>query len=394
MSEAPHTVMGMRILHTSDWHIGRSFHGHATLDALRGVLEALVTQVRDHAVDVVIVAGDVFDSATPAAACYTLLTDTLVALREAGAHVVVTSGNHDAPARLGFQARLLRDGIHVLTDPLGLATPVTIDDEHGPVQLYGIPFLEPTMVRHLWDCVPLRTQAETLAHAMQLIRDDLESRGGRSIVISHCFAAGVEPTPHLERDIQQGGIDVVPLTVFDGVDYVALGHIHGRQSLSERVRYAGAPLHYSFGEGDKPRGSWLVELDAEGLASVEWLALPVPRRLVTLTGELDDLLTAASYEAHREDWVCAVLTDPTPQLEPMRRLQSRFPWCAKIQLDPQGRAEADAASYASRVRDAVSDSELVERFLTHVRAGQGASDREKALIEDAVRDARIAELTT
>ena len=383
----------MRILHTSDWHIGRSFHGHATLDALRGVLEALTAQVRERRVDVVIVAGDVFDSATPAAACYTLLTDTLVALRDTGARVVLTSGNHDSAARLGFQARLLRDGIHVLTDPTALATPVTIADEHGPVQLYGIPFLEPSLVRHLWEGVELRTQAQTLAHAMGLVRGDLAVRGGRSVVISHCFAAGVAPTPHLERDIQQGGIDVVPLSVFDGPDYVALGHIHGRQQLSERVRYAGAPLHYSFGEADKPRGSWLVELDASGLASAEWLGLPVPRRLATLRGSLEDVLSDAANEKHREDWVCAVLTDATPQLEPMRKLQARFPWCAKIQLDPQGRPDAEAATYSSRVRDAVTDSELVERFLAHVRAGQGASDREKALIEDAVTDARIAELT-
>ena len=384
----------MRILHTSDWHIGRSFHGHATLDALRGVLSALAEQVRENDVDVVIVAGDVFDSATPAASCYTLLTDTLVALRDTGAHVVVTSGNHDSAARLGFQARLLRDGIHVLTDPTALATPVTIADEHGPVQLYGIPFLEPSLVRHLWEGVELRTQAQTLAHAMNLVRADLAARGGRSVVISHCFAAGVEPTPHLERDIQQGGIDVVPLAVFDGVDYVALGHIHGRQQLSERVRYAGAPLHYSFGEAHKPRGSWLVEVDAAGFASAQWLGLPIPRRLVTLRGSLDEVLTDPANEKHREDWVCAVLTDATPQLEPMRKLQARFPWCAKIQLDPQGRPEGDGATYGSRVRDAVTDSELVERFLTHVRAGQGASDREKALIEDAVTDARVAELTS
>src|SRR6478736_5916468 len=104
--------VNMRILHTSDWHIGRSFHGHATLDALRGVLDALIAQVRENEVDLVIVAGDVFDSATPAAACYTLLTDTLVALRATGARVIVTSGNHDSAARLGFQARLLREGIH------------------------------------------------------------------------------------------------------------------------------------------------------------------------------------------------------------------------------------------------------------------------------------------
>ena len=394
MSEPPHTVGGMRILHTSDWHIGRSFHGHSTLEALRAVLETLVGQVREHDVDVVIVAGDVFDSATPAGSAYTLLTDTLVELRDAGARVVVTSGNHDSAARLGFQARLLRDGIHVLTDPPALDVPVTIDDGHGPVQVYGIPFLEPSLVRHLWQDVELRTQAQTLAHAMDLIRADLAARGGRSVVISHCFAAGVEPTPHLERDIQQGGIDVVPLAVFDGVDYVALGHIHGRQQLSARVRYAGAPLHYSFGEGDKPRGSWLVELDAEGLATVEWLGLPVPRRLVTLRGPLDELVADPAFEVHREDWVCAVLTDATPQIEPMRRLQSRFAWCAKIQLDPQGRLEAAGTSYGARVRDAVSDAELVDRFLTHVRAGQGASDREKALIEDAVTDARIAELTS
>ena len=136
----------MRILHTSDWHIGRSFHGHATLEALRGVLEALVAQVREHDVDVVIVAGDVFDSATPAPAC--LHAPHRHARRRCATparQVVVTSGNHDSAARLGFQARLLRDGIHVLTDPLALDTPVTIDDEHGPVHVYGIPFLEPSL---------------------------------------------------------------------------------------------------------------------------------------------------------------------------------------------------------------------------------------------------------
>ena len=115
----------MRILHTSDWHIGRTFHGHSTLAALADVLDALVVQVRENDVDVVIVAGDVFDSATPAASAYTLLDDALMALHETGATVIMTSGNHDSAARLGFHSRLLRDGIHVLTDPQTIATPVT-----------------------------------------------------------------------------------------------------------------------------------------------------------------------------------------------------------------------------------------------------------------------------
>ena len=383
----------MRILHTSDWHIGRSFHGHSTLEALRGVLEALTVQVREHQVDVVVLAGDVFDSATPAAGCFPLLTDTLAAIRAAGAQVVVTSGNHDSAARLGFQSRFLgMAGIHVLTDPLAVGTAIALDDEHGPVHFYGIPFLEPSLVRHLWPDADLRSQAQVMAHAMGLVRTDLAERGGRSVAIAHCFAADVEPTPGVEREIRQGTLDVVPLAAFDGPDYVALGHIHGRARLSERVRYAGAPLHYSFGEADKPRGSWLVQLDASGLSNVEWIELPVPRRLQTLRGTLDELLTDDSFEVHRDSWICAQLTDATPQLEPMRKLQTRFPWCAMIQPDPQGRPAPDGVSYAARRGAARTDPELIDAFLTHVRAGEGASEQEAALVSDVVTERRVSEV--
>lgn len=381
----------MRILHTSDWHIGRSFHGHSTLDALRGVLGALTEQVREHEVDVVVIAGDVFDSATPAAACYTLLTDVLRDLSAAGAQIVLTSGNHDNAARLGFMAPLLRDGIHVITDPASVGTPVTLTDVHGPVHFYGIPYLEPIIVRGIWPGSELRTQEQAIAHAMGLIGADRDQRGGRSVVVSHCFAAGVEASTGVEREIRQGSLDVVPLSSFDGPDYVALGHIHGRNRLAEHIRYSGAPLHYSFSEENKPRGSWLVDLDADGLASVAWLELPVPRHLVTLRGTLDELLTLPEYDRHVDSWVCAVLTDPTPQAEPMRRLQQRFPHCATIQPDPQGRAADDGLSYRARVQKAVSDVELIDTFLTHVRDGDGPTDGENRIIADVVAARRAAE---
>ncbi len=153
----------------------------------------------------------------------------------------------------------------------------------------------------------------------------------------------------------------MPLSAFDGPDYVALGHIHGRQRLSERVRYAGAPLHYSFGEADKPRGSWLVDLDAAGLASVEWLDLPVPRRLVTVRGPLDELLTDARFAGDEDAWVCAQYTDATPQLDPMRRLQSRFAFCATVMHTPEGVRGPDGLTYSRRVRAARSDAELDRR---------------------------------
>jgi exonuclease SbcD len=381
----------MRILHTSDWHIGRTFHGHPTLDALRGVLDALVAQVREHAVDVVIVAGDVFDSAAPSAACYPLLSQTLAALADTGARVVVTSGNHDSAARLGFQSALLREEITVVTDPTTIGTPVTLTDEHGPVHMYGIPYLEPAIVRHLWSGVELRSQAQTMAHALELVRADLAERGGRSIVAAHCFAAGVEATPGVEREIRQGGLDVVPLSAFDGPDYVALGHIHGRQQLSDRVRYAGAPLHYSFGEAGKPRGSWLVELGATGLSSVEWLELPVPRPLVTLRGRLDDLLDDERFDGHDEHWVRAEYTDATPQPDPMRRLQTRFPWCATVVHLPHETLPDDGAGYARRVRAARDDAEVIDAFLVHVREGEGASDAERSLIREVLDARAVAE---
>lgn len=375
----------MRILHTSDWHIGRTFHGHSTLDALAEVLGALVEEVRARAIDVVVVAGDVFDSATPSAACYPVLSTALSGLRAAGARVVITSGNHDSAARLGFMAEFTCDaGIHILTDPAAVGAPVVIDDEHGPVLFYGIPYLEPSIVRAQWPGVAMRTQAQALEHAMSLVRGDLAARPAvRSVAVSHCFAAGTAPSPGVERDIQSGGIDVVPLSTFDGPDYVALGHIHGRAVLSERIRYCGAPLFFSFSEQHKARGAWIVELDAAGLASVEWMALPVPRALVTLTGTLDELLEREEYERHTGEWVCAVLTDAVPPIDPMRKLQARFPWCATLMLKPPAR-ESDGRDYGQRVRAAASDLELVDAFLGHVRAGTGLSDAERDLIGDVL----------
>ncbi|MBS1674266.1 MAG: exonuclease SbcCD subunit D C-terminal domain-containing protein, partial [Actinobacteria bacterium] len=213
----------------------------------------------------------------------------------------------------------------------------------------------------------------------------------RSVVIAHCFAAGVDPTVGLEREIRQGGIDMVPVSVFDGVDYAALGHIHGRQVLTERVRYAGAPLHYSFGEQHKPRGSWLIDLAADGTVHAQWLDLPVPRRLVTLTGSFDEILSAENVGAHADDWVCAVYTDDLPQTEPMRRLREKYPFCALVQHEPAVTAQAIEPSYAQRLRTAVTDTDRIDAFLAHVRAGQGPTGPEQELIREVIDDRTLAE---
>jgi len=373
----------MKILHTSDWHIGRTFHTHQTLDHLRIVLDALVEIVREHQVDVVAVAGDIFDSATPSADSYALLSGTLQRLHATGARVVMTSGNHDSATRLGFQSEWAGlAGIHVVTGFDQYRTPITIDDEHGPVHFYGIPFLEPALVRHHYPDELLKTHEQVLGLAMRQVRADLAERGGRSVVLSHCFAAGVAASD-VERDISAGGLDLVPVSVFDGPDYVALGHIHGRARITDRVRYSGAPLHYSFAEADKPRGAWLVELDATGLAETQWVDLPVPRRLHVLTGELDALAHDEDFAAFEDDWVAAVLTDQVRPLDGMRTLQKRFPHCVALEHRPAITETAAESTYSDRVKHK-SDPEIVAGFLEFVRNGVGLTAFERELVAEVL----------
>ncbi|MCU1542400.1 MAG: exonuclease sbcCD subunit [Microbacteriaceae bacterium] len=385
----------MKILHTSDWHIGRTFHGHSTLEHLRLVLDALVGAVREHGVDVVVVAGDVFDSSMPSTECYAVLSTALREIRGAGAAVVMTSGNHDSATRLGFQSEWLGlAGIHIVTSHDQYLTPVTIADEFGPVDFYGIPYLEPSMFRHRHPERALRTHEQVLGFAMDGIRADAAARAGtgggrsrrRSVIVSHCFASDVSAKAEatdVERDITAGGVNLVPASVFDGPDYVALGHIHGRTTLTERVRYSGAPLHYSFGEAGKPRGGWLVELGGTGLETVEWVDLPIPRRLSVLTAPLDELLTSDDYAEYEGDWVCAILTDRVRPLDAMRRLQARFPHCATLEFRPDVEAQHADITYRQRI-EKKSDEQIVAGFLELVRNGVGPSDVERTLIAQVV----------
>lgn len=389
------SVESVKILHTSDWHIGRTFHQHSTADALASVLDALVALVRDHEVDVVVVAGDVFDSSTPSAAAVEELDRVLLSLRATGATVIVTSGNHDSPARLGAKAAFAREsGVHIITRPEDHATPVTVEDRHGPVHFYGIAYLEPALIRHRWPEQRLTNQATAVGFALDNIRADLAQRDGdRSVVLAHTFVSGAEgESCESERGITVGGVDRVPVPAFDGITYAALGHIHGRNTLAPHVRYSGAPLHLSFSEQDKPRGAWLVTLDAAGLGEVEWLDLPVPRPLATITGTLDELLSDAALARHEQHWVRAVLTDVSRPSDPMRRLQRRFAHCALLDFRPSrvhdGGAPADPRRLAT-----LTDQQVMAEFLAFVRNGEGPTDEEAAILDHLVSEVAGTEVS-
>ncbi|MGZ4531962.1 MAG: exonuclease SbcCD subunit D, partial [Mycobacteriaceae bacterium] len=355
----------MRILHTSDWHVGRTFHGVDLLADQERVLDAVAELVDAHGVDVVVLAGDVYDRAVPSAEAVGACTRALERIRAAGAVIVATSGNHDSAPRLGAAASFAAaGGLHLRTRIAELEHPVLLKDEHGAVAFYGLPFLEPDSARHALGEPGARTHVAVLGVAMDRVRADLARRSdARSVVLAHAFVVGGEATGS-ERSISVGGAETVPADVFDGVDYVALGHLHSPQTISERVRYSGSPLPYSFGERAQHKSVWLIDLDARGLAEVLRLDLPVVRRLSQLQGTLPELLSDSAHAHAEVDYVSAVLTDDVRPLDAMRQLQQRFVFAVHLEWRPPG--GQPELHYAERVRGR-SDAEVARSFLTDVR---------------------------
>lgn len=368
----------MRILHTSDWHLGRAFHGVDMLPHQATYLDHLLEVVDAEQVDLVVVAGDIYDRGLPPVNAVSLASSALGRLARSRAQVVISSGNHDSARRLGFASELIAHaGIHLCTDASGLDRPVIVEDAHGPVAVYGIPYLDPEVCKRTWSLTS-RSHEASLGEAMNRIRADLAARGNvRSVVLAHAFVAGGQPSDS-ERDISVGGVDRVPVSVFDGIDYVALGHLHGQQTLRENVRYSGSPLAYSFSEAKQHKGSWLIDLGENGVARATFIDAPVPRRLARLQGTLEDLLADPSLAQHEDAWVQATLTDAARPLHAMDRLRKRFPHALALSYLPA------QTSQSGRPRaQGITDQDLVLQFVEHARGTQ-ASETEATMVADAL----------
>ena len=364
----------MRLLHTSDWHLGRSLHRADLRDAQAGFIDHLVETVRAEKVDVVLVSGDVYDRAIPPLDAVQLCEQAFVRIRDAGARVVVISGNHDSARRLGFSSPLIdSSGVFLRTQVSGCATPIVIDG----VSFFAIPYLEPEAVRaELGDA---RGQVGVLTEALARVRAVAPPT---SVVLAHAWVAGGAACDS-ERELTVGGVSAVPPSLFDGFTYSALGHLHGPQVLREGLRYSGSPLAYSFSEAAHSKGTWLVEI-ADGLGAVEFVPAPVPRRLSSLRGNLDELLRSADLTAQEDDFLSVVLTDKARPDEAMARLSRRFPHVLVLSHEPDGVAH-EMGSYAATVSGR-TDLEIAGTFVEHVR-GTAASDGETALLVEALQAA-------
>jgi exonuclease SbcD len=375
----------MRFLHTSDWHLGRSLHRADLRAAQAAFLDHLVETARAERVDAVLVCGDVYDRAIPPLDAVAACEDALVRLRATGARVIVISGNHDSARRLGFSGALIEAaGVHLKTRPEELATPVLLEDEHGPVAVYGIPYLEPAVGLPGLEVAPgTRSHQAVLGEGIRRVRGDAVSRGlARTVVLAHAWVTGGQPSElsDSERDIRVGGAGDVPASLFDGLSYVALGHLHGQQVIADQVRYSGSPLPYSFSERHQRKGSWLVELGDGGKLAAEHVPAPVHRKLSAARGTIHDLLTSPAYEEYEDDFLAVTLTDTARPDAAMDRLRRRFPHVLTLEFKPDG-VVASGQSYGERVKGK-DDLGVAAEFIRHVR-NTGPADGERELLKTA-----------
>lgn len=378
----------MLVLHTSDWHLGRAFHGASLLDEQRRALSRVVEIAATEAVDVVVISGDIYDRAIPSTDAVDLLAEALGELRATGAVVVAITGNHDSPNRVGALDPLLRAGGVTLRGRFDPEAPVIVPATDGGPDLviHPIPYLEPlaapgTPRRGADDSAgrPRRvTQHDVVAHAMDAVRADLARRGPvRSVVVAHAFVAGAAPSAS-ERELSVGGVDRVPTSVFDGVGYAALGHLHQPQVLSERIAYSGSLLPYSFSE-THPCSVRLVEMGADGAVRSRIVEHGAERGVVTITGRLDELLVDPSKRGAEGCWVRAVLTDEVIPRHAIDRLRDRFPHTVVLEhRAPRRVAPADDV----RHQPEATDLDLALAFVSH-QLGRDVEPAEAALVRRA-----------
>lgn len=321
----------MKLIHLSDLHLGKRVNEMSMLEDQKEILKQILQIVEEEQPDGVMICGDVYDKTVPSGEAVTLLDDFLWQLAEQQVPVMMISGNHDSPERLAFGNRMMeQSGIHISSVYQGRVESVSLQDEFGEVTFWLLPFVKPAHVRRFF---PER-EIESYTDAVRVALEGVAlGDGKRNVLLTHQFVTGAATCE--SEELQVGGSDNVDASVFEGFDYVALGHIHGPQNIgSSGIRYCGTPLKYSFSEERHHKSVTVVELGEKGQRLLRLRPL-VPRRdLRTLRGSFAQVTARETYEtAHREDYLHVVLTDEEDVPEAVGKLRGIYPNLMKLSYD-------------------------------------------------------------
>jgi DNA repair protein SbcD/Mre11 len=378
--------MSLRVLHTSDWHLGRSLHEESLLGDQEWVLERVHEALAAERPDVLVLSGDVYDRAVPPADAVRLLDDFLTRAAALGIPVVATAGNHDSGERLSFGARLLEArGIHLRGGLERAAEPIEIP---GKGLVYALPFVDPEVVRGQEGDDEIRGHAAAMERVLVRVRAGAARRGLPAVLVAHAFVQGARETPDSERPLSVGGAAAIPAGALSGFDYVALGHLHAPQEVAPGVRYSGSLLKYSFSEAPHVKGLVLAEVE-RGAVRARLLPLGARRDVVRIQGTMEDLLARPDLARHERDLVEVTLEDPGYVFDAENRLQRRF--LHVLNVTRRDLAAGGEGTFARRVGGAGNDDhKLFASFFESV-TGSGPSPGEAEAFAEALAEVRRRE---
>ena len=365
----------MKFIHLSDLHLGKRVNECSMLEDQRYILGEILRIVDREAPDAVLIAGDVYDKSVPSAEAVALLDDFLVRLAGRDLQVLLISGNHDSPERLAFGGRLMAErGVHIAPVYDGRVAPVTLTDEYGPVRVYLLPFVKPSHVRRCFPDREVDTYTDALAAAIGAMGVDPALR---NVLVTHQFVTGAARCD--SEEVSVGGTDNVDVSVFAPFDYVALGHLHGPQTVGrETVRYCGTPLKYSFSEAGQHKSVTVVELGEKGTTAVRTVPLVPLRDLVELRGTYEEVTFRGFYEGTgwQRDYVHITLTDEEDVPNAVGKLRVIYPNLMKLDYDNR-RTRAGSSLEGAEEVERRSPLELLEEFYEK-QNGQPMGEEQRA----------------
>jgi exonuclease SbcD len=369
----------MRFLHTADWHLGRLLHKHHLTKDQAHVLDQFVEAAHTYAPDAVIVAGDIYDRAVPPSDAVEVLDRTLSRLVvDAELPVILIAGNHDSPDRLDFGSSILeRQGLHVLCNPR--TDPIVLEDTDGPIYVAGLPYAQPAQARQVFDTDdPIRSHEAVVSAQLDHVRSQIPAEA-RSIAVAHIFAQR-GTVGDSERTLV-GGAETVPTTLFEGFDYVALGHLHQRQEAgAPHIRYAGSPMKYSFSEHNHTKSFYVVDMDADGTCTVEAVPFEPPHDLRCIEGAFHDVINRGATDPNANDYLQITLTNRGPVTDAMTRLREVYPNCLHVAF-PHVKLDADDDLMPPADTDTPAD---VFRTFYRYATGTALAQDDEPLLETAL----------
>ena len=365
-------------------HLGKRVHGYSMVEDQRFILDRMVDAVREHRPDAMVIAGDVYDRAVPTEEAVSMFGDFLEKVTDEGCDVYIISGNHDSGTRLSFCGPILgRNGVHIAGEFKGMAERLTVEDGHGRLNIYLLPYFKVSEVRSILG-VEARGYAEAMDAVLAASGVDPEER---NLLVSHQFFTGSGSGPVISESEEQrpevGGIECIPADRLDAFDYVALGHLHIPQYVSrETIRYSGSPLKYSASEARSPKGMVLVDIRGKGDVSVETVPLIPKRDLRVIRGSIGDLVSAGLEEGSgRDDYIIAELDSQPGQA--VAELYKVYPHTMSVSIRRRDGQTSESGTIDLSPLADIGQEELFSEFYRQV-TGEELTDYQREILRECI----------